>query len=148
MFLDVFDDELLEGGGVTGAVVFNTVLVVLGEELDGGETFKTDLLGDTTFSIGVNFSDDDTLGGEVGVVTELSPGGSHANTVATPRGVELDEDVLGGVTDNLVVVGASELDDFSGDDGQSEDSDESDDELEHVLQKVFFLEERFLKERC
>ena len=138
MFLlgELFVDELLEGSSITRSVVFLARTVLLGEELDGGEAFDASLVSDVFVSSDIDFSDDDILTVE-GFLGELFPGGLHADAVAAPGGEVLDEDVLVFVTDDGVVVGRSELDDFSGGDGGTEKDDESGEEDLHDLSFYF-----------
>ena len=91
--------EVLDGAGT--AVLNGLTLAVGGEELDGGETL--DLIGDVVGG-GIDLGDGDLVGVGLEQFTELLVLGSKGLAVTAPGGVELDQDILVGVHDNLVVV--------------------------------------------
>ncbi|GMR60670.1 hypothetical protein PMAYCL1PPCAC_30865, partial [Pristionchus mayeri] len=91
-------DEALKGS-VSGVV--DDLVGAGGEELDGREGLDLDVL-DLQCG-GVHLGDDDAL--VVGVLlSQLLPGGNELLAVSAPGSVELDEDVLGGVTGDLLEV--------------------------------------------
>lgn len=107
MLSDVGLDEALEGGDVAGALVVDTGLVGLGEELDRGEATDAVLGGELLVSGRIDLSDHNLAL----LRRQLLPRWGHADAVTAPRGKELDEDVLRGVVDDGVVVLRGELHD-------------------------------------
>ena len=130
--LDVSFNEGLHGSGIAGTLVGLAGLVVLGEELDGGEATDAVLGGDGLVLGGIEFSDDDVRADFVG---ELFVGGGHTDAVTAPGSEELDHDGLGVVHDDGVEVVSGELDDFSGDDGGADEDGEDGEEDTHVEKK-------------
>lgn len=129
--LDVGLQERLHRGRIASPLVVHTTLVALREQLDRGEATDAVALSELRVSRRVAFRDDD-----VGVVRnlrgQLLPGSRHTDAVTAPRSVELDEDILGRVVDDVVVVLRGELDDASGADG-NDDGDKEEDLLEHFF---------------
>ena len=98
-------EESLEAIEVTSGFVLDSSLVVLGVVDQGWVRFD----GDSWDFVGgrVHLGDDDVV--EIGNVgTEVFPDWSEGLAVAAPWGVVLDEDILGGVSDNVVPVSADE----------------------------------------
>jgi len=92
-------EEIGEGSdGAVAGVGDGVGLVVGGIEDDGGETL--DVSGGVVFG-GINLGNDDA--GVLGeFLSELVPLGGKGLAVTAPRGIELNEDILGGVHDDLV----------------------------------------------
>jgi hypothetical protein len=91
--------EVLNSAGT--AVLDGLTLAVGGEELDGRETL--DLVGNVVGG-GIDLGDGDLVGVGLEHLTQLLVLGSKGLAVTAPGGVELDQDILVGVHDNLVVV--------------------------------------------
>lgn len=90
---------LLEGLDISVSIVWNTGLVVLGEELEGWVSSDLDSLG--LVGSGVKLGNDNVwliLEG----FTKLLPDWSELLAVSAPWGIELDEHVLLGVLDDLL----------------------------------------------
>lgn len=94
-----------EGGKVlnsTGTAVLDGLTLSMGgEELDGRETL--DLVGNVVGG-GIDLGDSDLVRVGLEQLTELLVLGSKGLAVTAPGGVELNQDILVGVHDNLVVV--------------------------------------------
>jgi hypothetical protein len=91
--------EVLNSAGT--AVLDGLTLAVGGEELDGRETL--DLVGNVVGG-GINLGDGDLVRVGLEQLTELLVLGSKGLAVTAPGGVELNQNILVGVHDNLVVV--------------------------------------------
>jgi len=91
--------EVLNSAGT--AVLDGLTLAVGREELDGRETL--DLVGNIVGG-GIDLGDGDLVGVGLEQLTELLVLGSKGLAVTAPGGVELNQDILVGVHDNLVIV--------------------------------------------
>lgn len=98
----VLGDESSEVLNSAGTAVLDGLTLAVGrEELDGGETL--DLVGDVVGG-GIDLCDGDLVGVGLEQLTQLLVLGSKGLAVTAPGGVELNQDILVGVHDNLVVV--------------------------------------------
>ena len=90
------------------AVVLDRIgLLPTGGEIDRGEAFDLECLGGIV-GRGVEFSQDQVWLALLQLGSQLFVLGLEGFTVATPWGIELDEDILRLVVDDLVEVGADE----------------------------------------
>lgn len=95
----VLAEPRLEGSEISFATVVDTILVVLGIELEGG--VATDLEASDLVDGGIELGDDQVLD-TLDVLGELLPYGGELFAVTAPGSVVLDEHILGGVLDYVV----------------------------------------------